>query len=231
MNRRIVLGVTAAFLAIALQGAAPTPTPACLPTNCTQQSPIDIVGAIPAQLGAVTVNYAAGPYRVTNDGHTIKVYPVNQGSSITVMGKTYPLAEFHFHRKSEHRVGGTEWPMEVHFVNKINDNDAAVIGVFMETEAANDAFNRIMSVAMHPGQQPVVVQINPNNLLPPTSQRAYWTYMGSLTTPAYAEVVRWIVMRTPVKVLGTDIAKFATFYPDNARKPEPLNRRFILSGP
>ncbi len=193
-----------------------------------QQSPVDIVGAIPAKIRPFAVDYRARDFIVTNDGHTIKVTPAGGTNTVTYDGKVYTLSQFHFHHKSEHEVNGVQTPMELHFVNTLGD-DAVVLGVFLDTKAANAAFKTVMDAAPATPGPAVHVSLDPNQLLP--KDRRYWTYMGSLTTPPYSQVVRWIVLQHGVKVDPASIGKFAALYPDSARPVQPLDRRFILSGP
>jgi len=62
-------------------------------------------------------------------------------------------------------------------------------------------------------------------LLP--SERSYYTYMGSLTTPPCSEGVLWMVMKTPVPVSPDQIAIFARLYPMNARPVQAASGRLI----
>jgi len=64
-----------------------------------------------------------------------------------------------------------------------------------------------------------------NQLLP--ENRAYYTYMGSLTTPPCSEGVLWMVMRTPVQVSPNQIAIFSRLYPMNARPIQAGSGRLI----
>ncbi|MEI9992638.1 MAG: carbonic anhydrase family protein [Rhizomicrobium sp.] len=193
-----------------------------------QQSPVNIVGTIPAKIKPFVVDYRSRDFDVTNDGHTIKVTPVGGTNTVAYDGKVYTLSQFHFHHKSEHEVNGVQTPMELHFVNTL-DGDAVVLGVFLDTGAANAAFKAIMDAAPASPGPSNRVRIDPNTLLP--KDRHYWTYMGSLTTPPYSQIVRWIVLRHGVKVDPASIDKFVALYPDSAREVQPLDRRFILSGP
>jgi hypothetical protein len=64
------------------------------------QSPIDITGAVKADLPPIKFAYKAALLRIINNGHSIQVnYP--EGSFITVGGKQYQLVQFHFHHPSE----------------------------------------------------------------------------------------------------------------------------------
>jgi carbonic anhydrase len=63
-------------------------------------------------------------------------------------------------------------------------------------------------------------------LLP--SERGYYTFTGSLTTPPCSEGVTWYVLRGHPTVSAQQIARFSQLYPMNARPIQPLNGRAIL---
>lgn len=195
----------------------------------TQQSPIDVStkAAIPAELADVAPNWSPTPLDVVNNGHTIQVNAA-EGSSVEVNGKTYNLAQFHFHHPSEHVVDGTPYPMEVHFVHMAPDGkSAAVIGVFFEEGAANPAIEAIWNVMPHhEGEVSNDATVDPNALLP--SDLTYYNYAGSLTTPPCSEIIDWVVMKQPITVSAEQIAAFAELFPMNARPVQELNRRKVV---
>jgi len=230
MLRRALLGGLAAALFTAFG-----PLAADGQATGDQQSPVVIADPIAARIQPLDIRYPAGlaEFLVYNDGHTIKVQPTHPGYTTVYGGKTYTLTEFHFHHPAEHVVAGAPAPapqMEVHFVNKNADGTAVVLGVFLDSMGVNDTFKTIVEAAPPKHSKIMVpVRIDPTKLLPANPR--YWMYMGSLTTPDYDQVVRWIVLEGHVAVDQTSIDRFASLYPDNARRPQPLNRRFILSGP
>ena len=227
MRLRALLAGLAALLL--LSAASPAEPPACAPTNCTQQSPIDIAGAIHARIAAPVVHYESGRFEIENDGHSLYVRPLGGFNTVDFDGVRYSLSQFHFHHKAEHRVNGTQAAMEVHFVNLGPLDTKLVLGVLMQPGKNNALFRAIMAVAPPPKGK-VVVQLNPAQLLP--ANRSFWTYMGSLTTPPYSEDVHWIVFQNAEPVAGPDIDKFAKMFEDQPpRDPKDLNRRFILAVP
>lgn len=80
------------------------------------QSPINLDSSITTAHGSsVTFKVDAYPHgaEFENLGTTVEV-PVN--GSLVADGKSYKLAQFHFHTPSEHRVDLEYFPMEAHFV-------------------------------------------------------------------------------------------------------------------
>ena len=68
-----------------------------------------------------------------------------------------------------------------------------------------------------------------DGLLPADHQNAgYYSFPGSLTTPPCTENIAWYVLKTPVQISADEIARFARYYPMNARPAQPLNDRDIL---
>ena len=184
-------------------------------------------GAKAADLPAIKFDYKSSPLKVIDNGHTIQV---NIGdSSVLGFGNTnYRLLQFHFHRPSEHLIGGKSFPMEAHFVHANTKGSLAVIGVLISTGRPNPVFNKIVST-MPEKEGPAVKAdpaINPNGLLPGT--RNYYRYSGSLTTPPCSETVDWLLLTDPIQVAEADVARFAKLYPMNARPVQKGNRRFVL---
>ena len=70
------------------------------------QSPIDIKGAVAADVEPITFGYKPAPLRIIDNGHTVQVN-VPPGSTITAGGRSYELAQFHFHRPSEEKIDKT----------------------------------------------------------------------------------------------------------------------------
>ena len=192
------------------------------------QSPIDIVDAKKEKLPAIGFSYHAAPLNVINNGHTIQVNYA-AGSSIERDGKTYQLAQFHFHHMSENAIKGQHTPMELHLVHKDNDGNLAVVAVMLKEGKANKQVATVWSnLPAVEGKEntPASVMVDAAGLLPP--KHKYYTFPGSLTTPPCSENVLWLVLAGPVTLSKEQIAKFADVYPNNARPLQPLNGRTVL---
>lgn len=194
----------------------------------TQQSPIDITGALKADLPAIAIDWKKGEGKVVNNGHTIQVN-MPAGSTLTRGGRTYDLLQFHFHGPSEHLVEGKHFPMEVHFVHKeAATGNLGVLGVFMVPGAANATFAGLAAAfPAEAGKDVTQADLDIAGMLP--GKLDYWTYEGSLTTPPCSEIVDWMVAMQPIEVAQADMDKFHALFKMNARPALPNNRRFILS--
>ena len=193
----------------------------------SQQSPIDISETIRAQLPPLEIAWGTTADTIINNGHTIQVN-FGGASTLTLGNDHYKLLQFHFHRPSEHTVGGVNFSMEVHFVHQHVSGGLAVIGVLLTTGEANSVFNRVVAtMPAKPGAAVTAdVGIDPNGLLP--TDRTYYRYPGSLTTPPCAETVEWLLLTHPMQVSEADVANFAKLYPMNARPVQKTNRRAVL---
>ena len=193
------------------------------------QSPIDIRDAIRVELVEIEFQYGEFTGGIVNNGHTIQV-DVDPGSSIIYNGITYDLLQFHFHSPSEHTIDGEAAPMELHLVHKDRHSDAlAVVGVLIEeAEAANAAYAPVLDAMPSEIGAPEALEgpLDLVALLPET--RGYYTYQGSLTTPPCSEIVRWLLLDTPVALSVEQLAAYSKLYSGNARPVQPLGQRDLL---
>lgn len=192
-----------------------------------EQSPIDIRGAhLDKSLQPIEFHYVAGSMTLLNNGHTVEVTPP-AGSYIVVGGTHYDLVEFHFHHPGEEAVKGQLPDMDAHLVHKSADGKIAVIAVRLNEGPAN-----ALLAALWP-QLPKTVGatgkttelMSPAGLLP--SDRGYWTYEGSLTTPPCTEGVRWFVMEQPVGLSRDQLRTFGALYKVDSRILQPTHGRKI----
>jgi carbonic anhydrase len=199
-------------------------------TTCatgTRQSPIDIREGIKVDLEPIKFNYKPTQFVVEDNGHTIQV-SVGEGSTITVTGKEYQLVQFHFHRPSEERINGKPFDMVIHLVHKDYDGNLAVVAVLLEKGSEHPLIQTIwnyMPLEKGMAVDPPNVAIDPLRLLP--ENRAYYTYMGSLTTPPCTENVLWMVFKQPVQVSPEQISVFSRLYRNNARPVQPAAGRLV----
>jgi carbonic anhydrase len=193
-----------------------------------QQSPIDIRGArLNKALQPIEFHYIAGPVKLENDGHTVVVH-VDPGSYIVAGGVRYDLVGFDFHHPAEESVKGKLTDMDVHIVHKSADGKLAIIAVRLVEDLSNP--NALLAtlwphLPTTPGATDSVTDmVSPAGLLP--SDRGYWTYEGSLTTPPCTEGVRWFVYEQPVPLSRGQLRAFAALFKVNTRPlQDPHGRR------
>jgi carbonic anhydrase len=148
--------------------------------------------------------------------------------SITLTGKTYELVQFHFHKPSEERVNGRSFDMVAHLVHRADDGRLAVVAVLLEKGTENPMIQTLwnnLPLEKNVDVLPPAASINLEQFLP--TSRAYYTYMGSLTTPPCSEGVLWLVLKQPVAISPEQVAIFSRLYRNNARPIQPVNNRLI----
>ena len=192
------------------------------------QSPIDVKNGKPADLPVLKIDYEAVPLNIIDNGHTIQVnYP--PGSTLTVGDKTYTLKQFHFHHPGEEHINGKSFPLVAHLVHADADGHIAVVAVLFEAGTANRLIDTLwmnIPAEKEKAQDVLSVSVRVQDLLP--SDRGYFTFAGSLTTPPCSEGVTWYVLKSHTSISPEQVAVFAKKYPMNARPIQPTYGREIL---
>jgi carbonic anhydrase len=196
----------------------------------TEQSPIDIPAAsVPRPLAGITFSYLPGPVTIVDNGHTVQYSFAGGSSKITLGGKDFALLQFHFHKQSEHTVGGQHHPLEMHLVHRAADGELAVLGVLFDSAASDnvalagvfDPLDTATSTATA-----VAGNVDPRALLP--ADNSGWAYAGSLTTPPCTEGVRWHVYATALTASPAQLLKF--HHEVSARPVQGLMGRTVTGG-
>ena len=193
-----------------------------------EQSPIDIVGSQSRDLPGIEFSYEQSPLSILNNGHTIEV-EYDEGSTISVDGRRYGLAQFHCHAPSEHQVDGTRYAAEIHLVHRDANDAIAVVGLLVEQGAENQALASAWEhlPAKENTAEPVEGEaVDAEPLLP--RERSYYSYPGSLTTPPCTEQVRWLIMTEPIQMSSDQLDALTEIVQMNNRPPQPLGERRIL---
>ena len=193
------------------------------------QSPIDVRDASALDLVDIAFHYAHTENMIMNNGHTIQVN-VEAGSYIVYNEITYDLLQFHFHSPSEHTINGEAAAMEIHFVHIDRNSGAlAVVGAMLtQSETENEAYAAVFDHMPAEVGEPEAMSmpLAPDALLPEV--RTFFTYQGSLTTPPCSEIVRWLLLDTPVELSAAQIDSFTAIYDGIARPTQPLGKRDLL---
>jgi carbonic anhydrase len=236
------------------------------------QSPINIVSqSAAADDGGNGLHYIKYDHPIMgltliNNGHTVQVkIPSDADVAIehSQLSNRFTLTQFHIHWGSEdafgseHSLNNKFYPMEMHLVHynsdlypdvasaAANPNGLAVLGVLVEVDDAAilpviDTITGLFSLIPHGGDVTTVPAFSIDDLLP--SNKNYFHYNGSLTTPSCYESVNWFVYESPVKVTSAQITQFRTLLhsnhhgdPDetlvnNYRPVQPLNGRVVVRG-
>ena len=191
-----------------------------------RQSPIDIRDGMKVDLDEIDFNYRYSDYTEVDNGKTVQVN-VGRGNFMTIGNQSYELVQFHFHRPSEEKINGKGTEMVIHLEHRGPGGKLAIVAVLLERGKANDAIQTVWNnipleknQLVSPGEP-----LDPLELLP--ERRAYYTYMGSQTTPPCTENVLWLVMKQPMTASPAQMALFSRLYPLNARPVQESEGRMV----
>ena len=191
------------------------------------QSPIDIVDTIEADLPPIVLDYTSNTTELVNNGHTAQIN-VEPGNFLRVEGEEFELLQFHVHVPSEHRVNGELSMLEVHYVHRNAEGQLAVIAALhKEGEDDSKLAPYIDVIPSEVGASvPFVSSLGEFPIV--TWDKDYYRYNGSLTTPPCSEGVRWYVLKVqrPISRERRDI--FNRLIGDDARGPQKINARPVL---
>jgi len=192
------------------------------------QSPIDIRHPEKANLPALNFDYKPSPLHIIDNGHTIMIN-YGPGSSISVGAKQYTLKQFHFHRPSEEKINGKSFEMTLHLVHADAEGKLAVVAVLLQEGGDNSLVRELWKDTPKEKDKEELfdqVQIDVSQLVP--SDRGYYTFSGSLTTPPCSEDVTWFVLKHPMTISAAEIQQFSNLYRHDARPTQPLYNRTVL---
>lgn len=191
-----------------------------------EQSPIDITSAAPSPDTTLAINYTAGDVEMIDTTHTVGANFSGSGE-ITIGDAVYKLANLHYHTPSEHTIDGVSYPAEFHFVNRSAEDKLSVVGVMLKEGPHNDAWQGFID-SMPAAGDTATVTLDPTTMLP--SNKEFYRYAGSLTTPPCSEGVVWNVMKTPVEVSADQLKALTQRYTGNNRPVQSLDSRAITEG-
>jgi len=202
------------------------------------QSPINVVVESVAEASALTPPQAynfdwegapdsAGESAIQGglviNNHTLEVEWDTEEQATNPYGlkvgdKLYRLRQFHYHSPSEHTVDGIHYDMEAHHVHfcegiscatpdDLND-EILVVGVFMKVGVANTYLNSFWNQYTTLGTEPSVSGLaNPYLQFMP-SDKSYYSYVGSTTTPPCAQEVQWLLMSQEVEMSPEQLSAY-----------------------
>jgi carbonic anhydrase len=200
------------------------------------QSPVDLdsaeINKIP--LNPMEILYDVDAPAFYNSGHGVQVNTsLDYTGALKIGDESFPLIQFHFHEPSEHVLGNTRFPAELHYVHVQDDGRIVVLAVAVNVGDENPTFQAILDNTPHTAgekNENSGLQINPAALLPPLDHPIkYYTLAGSLTTPPCSEGVQWYILPKAITISGAQLDQLKSIYTHNARLPQDLNERSLLT--
>lgn len=119
--------------------------------------------------------------------------------------------------------------MTVHLVHMDENGKLAVVAVLLQEGSDNALVRELWTDLPREKEKEELfdkVQIDISQILP--SDRSYYTFSGSLTTPPCSEDVTWFVLKHSVTISAAEINQFSQLYRNDARPSQPLNDRVVL---
>ncbi|KAB7887567.1 carbonic anhydrase [Poseidonibacter ostreae] len=195
--------------------------------NGLNQSPINITNVIPAKLNPLEFEGSAKATTFENNGHSLQVN-FTSANSLAIDNEKYYLKQIHFHTPSENQINGTSYPMEAHLVHVNSAGNLAVVAVMFEIIEDNLVLNKLLrNLPENKGDKNrLKSEVLGYDILP--SNKDYYRFNGSLTTPPCSEGVKWFVLKTPVGISKSQLADFDAVMPTNNRPLQKINARTIL---
>ena len=194
-----------------------------------QQSPVELRWSEPTTGNTVKLFYNDVKMRVENHGYEIRATPIEPAGYIEVGADKADLVQFHLHVPSEHSIGGTEYPAELHLVHQVRGKrDLFAIGVLMTVGNSNPGLERFLSalpalLCSSGGERPIPL----TQIFKTKELKEYLTYPGSLTTPACDEIVTWYIpLETDITLTQEQLDRLLAIG-ENARPRQPINNRTI----
>ncbi len=165
--------------------------------------------------------------KVRNNGHSIQ-FDFDKGDSIAYNQVKFNLIQIHFHEPSEHTINGVRYPIEIHLVHQSQQMNYTVLSIFgMEGEKSQTMEEMESFLPLQKGQEKEIEKAFALSRLLP-SDRSYYFYGGSLTTPPCTENVEWVIFKEPIAVSLEEVLKLKDNMPlENYRDEQPLNDRLV----
>jgi carbonic anhydrase len=193
-----------------------------------QQSPIDITTTKRQTLAPLDFQYRPTPLKIADDGHTVRVRFAN-GSHLQIGAQRYTLQQFHFHTPGGDRIAGEEFPMAAHLLHKSQSGQLLAVVVLFRIGAENALLNALLPrIPERADGDHLMADISMDAAALLPTNRGYYRYPGSLTAAPCTEGVDWIVLKQPLELSATQLARYRKRFADNARAVQPVHQRVVL---
>lgn len=204
-----------------------------------EQSPINIIStANDDGKHNITLLFKDEVNKIENLGHTVQL-DFAEGSTITQDDTTFNFKQCHFHTPSEHLIDGMTFPMEMHIVNLMPNEDKnatpqyLVIGVLFKEGKENKFIADFLDAI--PKEEHETAALNTGKVkmadlfgaIPKEVTGHYYHYKGSLTTPPFTESVRWYITKHIFEASAAQIEAINKVEGNNARHVQALYGRTV----
>ncbi len=193
----------------------------------TRQSPIDIRDTLKVDQEPIAFDYKPSLFSVLDTGRTLLISP-DAGNSLSVGQRRYELQAIETRMPAEIRLNGERFDMALHLLHRDAEGRLAMLVLLMQRGDQEHGVLQRFWAHLPLEKQLTERASTPADLaqLLPASG-AYFSFMGSLSTPPCTEGVLWLVMREPLIVSDQQLEVMRRLYPANARPVQPAGGRVI----
>ncbi len=190
------------------------------------KTPIDITPNIEAELPALRTLYHGYITGIKNHGHSMTLL-VDVKNGVVNNNEFYALDDVHIHTPSENYIKGQQFPMEIHFVHRSQQNHTLIVSVLYQYGGRlNETTKAIVENMPDLGKRytfdkPMALE----RLLP--EKRNYYRFNGASAEDC-KEGIMWFVFQDVVVAPEEVIEAIHARVGDNNRSLSPLNNRIIL---
>lgn len=194
-----------------------------------KQSPVNIINWRTESPGPlIEVRYVDTSATVFNSGHDIRLKPPTANNFLEVDGTPYPLDNLHFHTPSEHKVRGSEFPAEAHFVHQVGGRYWVIAVLLPVHRDGSSELAPIFTALPRNLCTSQNISFDWSKVLPGEIMD-YYTYEGSLTTPPCTETATFFIANdTGLRLTALQRGSLIS-HGENARRPlADINDRPIV---
>jgi carbonic anhydrase len=187
------------------------------------QSPVSLAKSTYKDLGRLVLNYEPTGLAMANTGRAVKMMPAAPEFITLKGGPRFDLQELHFHVPAEHKLAGVNAVAELHLVHENPKEPVPIaVGVFLILdEQDNPQLNSLIAAAATIpmcAKKTTPASVKLQDLVPQSLASSFLEYQGSLTTPVCTRV-HWLVLRTPIRISKSQLAKLNLFGANS--RPDP----------
>lgn len=206
-----------------------------------EQSPINIISTADEKgKHQISLYFKDEVNKIENLGHTVQL-DFAEGSTIVQDDTTFAFKQCHFHTPSEHLIDGMTYPMEMHIVNLMPNDDKnatpqyLVVGVLFKVGKENKFIADFLDAIPKEEHETAPLKAGKVKLadlfgnVPEELFGNYYNYRGSLTTPPYTESVRWYVSKHIFEASAEQIEAINKIEGNNARHVQAMYGRKVVS--
>lgn len=204
-----------------------------------EQSPVNIISSASSEgKHPITLYFKDEINKIENLGHTVQL-DFAEGSTVVQGDTTFAFKQAHFHTPSEHLIDGMTFPMEMHIVNIMPNEDKnatpqyLVVSVLFKEGKESKFLNEFLSAIPKEEKETASVTAGTVKLgdlfvqIPQELTGKFYYYRGSLTTPPFTETVNWYVLKHIFETSPAQIEAINKVEGNNARHVQALYGRTV----